>query len=279
MKKQKALLCAAALAAVCSLAVPASADAAVWQQQGDKLYCFDESGNPLASQLVGYNGYVYATGEDASLQNGWVTIGGVPYYADTLGRILAGGATPDGFVLNEQGIPCSTAVPNPACIEDVWQNGAQMVYLYDETPDQWFNGDETMVTADAAAEKLDGTTGRPLVAAYAETLVGIPYVWAGESAEGLDCSGLVKYTYQQALGYPLLHDAAWQAAQGTAVSARDLKPGDLCAYDWEGDGVVDHIGIYIGSGKVVEAGGSAVKITGVNMRGTAPVTCRNLFGD
>ncbi|MDC4232196.1 NlpC/P60 family protein [Actinomyces sp. B33] len=81
------------------------------------------------------------------------------------------------------------------------------------------------------------------IASIALALTGIPYVYAGESLAGLDCSGLVKYAYAQ-VGINLPHSSSAQAAGGTIVS--DPQPGDIVAYP-------GHVAIYIGGGQMVEA--------------------------
>ncbi|WIK63800.1 C40 family peptidase [Gleimia hominis] len=76
--------------------------------------------------------------------------------------------------------------------------------------------------------------------------VGSPYVWAGESPAGFDCSGLVKYVFAQ-LGYNLPHSSGGIGQMGTKVSAAEAKPGDIVYYPY------GHVAIYAGNGMVVEA--------------------------
>ena len=46
--------------------------------------------------------------------------------------------------------------------------------------------------------------------------IGTPYVWAGESASGLDCSGLTMVAYEAA-GVYLTHSSRVQYGQGAHV--------------------------------------------------------------
>lgn len=68
---------------------------------------------------------------------------------------------------------------------------------------------------------------------------GVPYCgmfvsWVFNKA-GATCAGLPgAYT-------PTMLNAGKQA--GKAVATRDAKPGDVVYFDWEGDGVTDHVGI------------------------------------
>ncbi len=85
------------------------------------------------------------------------------------------------------------------------------------------------------------------VAGVALQYLGTPYVWAGASPGGFDCSGLVMYAYSQ-VGVSLPHSSYAMASVGTPVPKDQLQPGDIVLFD--GDG---HVGIYIGGGEFVHA--------------------------
>jgi cell wall-associated NlpC family hydrolase len=88
--------------------------------------------------------------------------------------------------------------------------------------------------------------------AYAAQLLGIPYVWGGESLKGFDCSGLVQFVYDK-LGVQLPRTSQQQASAGVAVSPQALQPGDLILYNEPGEGPNSHIGIYAGNGQEIDA--------------------------
>lgn len=88
------------------------------------------------------------------------------------------------------------------------------------------------------------------VVRQAQQFQGLPYLWAGTSAYGFDCSGLTYAVYRQ-FGVTLARDAADQAMQGTAVSKDDLRPGDLVFF--ASGGQVHHVGFYAGSGMMLDA--------------------------
>lgn len=90
---------------------------------------------------------------------------------------------------------------------------------------------------------------------------GSSYVWGGDGPITFDCSGLVKWAFEQA-GLPgLPHSAEEQARMGRSVSQSELQPGDLIALY----SPISHIGIYVGSGLYVNAPqpGDVVKVVPV----------------
>ncbi len=98
------------------------------------------------------------------------------------------------------------------------------------------------------------------VVGIAMQYLGIPYVWAGASPSGFDCSGFVLYVYAQ-VGVSLPHNAAAQYAYGVPVSQDQLEPGDLVFFDGLG-----HNGIYIGGGQFIHSPhtGDVVKISSLS---------------
>jgi cell wall-associated NlpC family hydrolase len=96
----------------------------------------------------------------------------------------------------------------------------------------------------------------------AESQIGVPYVWGGESpGSGFDCSGLVQWAWGRA-GVGLPRTSGAQYAATTHISVADLQPGDLLFY---GPGGSEHVAMYIGGGSMIEAPetGETVHITGV----------------
>jgi len=89
-------------------------------------------------------------------------------------------------------------------------------------------------------------------AAYAAQLLGIPYVWGGESLAGFDCSGLVQFVYDK-LGVQLPRTSQQQASAGVSVSPNALQPGDLILYNEPGEGANSHVAIYAGNGQEIDA--------------------------
>lgn len=112
----------------------------------------------------------------------------------------------------------------------------------------------TELATAATPADANGVSGQDVVDEAKEYL-GLPYVWGGTSKEkGVDCSGLVQSVYKS-LGYDLPRVSADQARSGTAVaSMAEARPGDLIAWDNSSrNNGADHIAIYLGNGKMIEA--------------------------
>jgi cell wall-associated NlpC family hydrolase len=97
---------------------------------------------------------------------------------------------------------------------------------------------------------------------YAETQLGVPYVWGGESpGKGMDCSGLTQWAYGKA-GVKIPRVAADQQKIGNKVPTNKTQPGDLL---FVGD-PAHHVVMSIGGGKIIEAPhpGANVNIRALN---------------
>jgi len=95
-----------------------------------------------------------------------------------------------------------------------------------------------------------GGSGHAAVVAIAQRYLGVPYVWAGASPSGFDCSGLTMYCYAQ-VGISLSHSATDQQRASTPVSLANLKPGDLVFFG--SASFSHHVGIYVGGGEMIDA--------------------------
>lgn len=92
-----------------------------------------------------------------------------------------------------------------------------------------------------------GNTVGEIALRAALTRQGYPYVWAAAGPTSFDCSGLVVWAFaQENIALPHYTGDLWNL--GTHVSEADLEPGDLVFFFG-----LDHVGIYIGDGLMVDA--------------------------
>jgi cell wall-associated NlpC family hydrolase len=134
-------------------------------------------------------------------------------------------------------------------------------------------GAQTAPRADAATESggasMRSSQGTPHVEVRADVeeslamrlirtateQIGQPYRWGGLSPfTGFDCSGLVIYAANKALGFELprtSHEIA-RAQAARSIPLGELKPGDLVFFNTLRR-AYSHVGIYLGQGRFVHA--------------------------
>lgn len=128
----------------------------------------------------------------------------------------------------------------------------------------------------SASGTAAGATSGDAVVSEAKEFLGLPYVWGGTSKEkGVDCSGLVQLVFKK-FGYDLPRLSADQARSGQPVaSMADAKPGDIIAWDNSSrNNGVDHIAIYAGNGKMIEAPRTGLNVRLVDVPSTPDVIRR-----
>lgn len=99
--------------------------------------------------------------------------------------------------------------------------------------------------------------------AIARLFLRMPYLWAGMSGYGVDCSGLVGLVHRY-FGVLIPRDADDQALAGTPVPPADAKAGDLLFF--AGGRGVHHVTMAVGDGTMLHAPrtGRVVDITPVS---------------
>lgn len=99
----------------------------------------------------------------------------------------------------------------------------------------------------------------------AMSLIGVKYKWGGNTPEsGLDCSGFVRYVFQNSLNIMLPRTALNMSQQGDTIDKEELKPGDLVFFNTL-KRKFSHVGIYLGDNRFIHAPRTGRSIEIANM--------------
>ena len=108
-------------------------------------------------------------------------------------------------------------------------------------------------TRDVAANGI--SSARSTLLNHGKKFIGTPYVWGGTSPKGFDCSGLVHYLYQKQ-GVSIPRNSREQFSRLPVAS--NPQPGDLVFF--RRNGTINHVGLYLGGGKMLHAPQTGAKV-------------------
>lgn len=84
-------------------------------------------------------------------------------------------------------------------------------------------------------------------------LIGVRYRWGGNTPQsGLDCSGFVRYVFNDTFGFLLPRKSAQMSQVGLEIRKDELRPGDLVFFNTMRH-AFSHVGIYVGDNKFIHA--------------------------
>lgn len=91
-----------------------------------------------------------------------------------------------------------------------------------------------------------------------EKYLGTPYVYGASTSrtDAFDCSSFTWRAFYEN-GYNLPRTSFDQAKLGTTIPLSQARKGDLVFFDTDYDGTLNHVGIYLGNGKMINASTSA----------------------
>ena len=139
-------------------------------------------------------------------------------------------------------IGAAQATESDPSIQDRWNAMVESNSKTDSIKDQQRIVDRQIARAQETELRLQ-------IVAEALTHVGqVPYVLTGSTPRGWDCSGFTRYVFAK-FDINLEHSAGKQSRTGTWTGVP--QPGDLVSFE-RGNGI-EHIGIYVGDGVIVES--------------------------
>ena len=139
---------------------------------------------------------------------------------------------------------------------------------------------DTEVHAEAKSDAKPGLISNVMsktgdVVMNALGMIGLRYRFGGNTPEsGLDCSGFVRYVFNDTFGFLLPRRAVEMSRVGTSVDMAELRPGDLVFFNTMRH-TFSHVGIYIGDNKFVHAPSTGSKIRVDDMTASYWVTRYN----
>lgn len=99
----------------------------------------------------------------------------------------------------------------------------------------------------------DTSVGTEDISIAAVGLVDVPYRYGGNTPKGgFDCSGLIVYVYNKAVGIKLPRTIQLMSTKGKSIEGQPPAPGDLVFFNTTGE-KYSHAGIYVGQGRFVHA--------------------------
>ena len=91
------------------------------------------------------------------------------------------------------------------------------------------------------------------VALFALGLIGVDYRFGGSTPDaGLDCSGLIRYVFQEVTGATLPRTSREMSRLGDKIALPDLAPGDLVFFNTRRF-AFSHVGLYLGENRFIHA--------------------------
>lgn len=96
----------------------------------------------------------------------------------------------------------------------------------------------------------------------ANTLVGTPYLYGGNTPVGLDCSGFIFYAFNQG-GLKIGRASSEGYFYGNTTHVENPVPGDLVFFENTYKEGISHMGIYLGDNKFIHAGTDGVEVSDV----------------
>jgi len=128
------------------------------------------------------------------------------------------------------------------------------VFSQDKTISELISSKSGDIESKNSVKALPGDTVRMRIIEKARKYIGVKYKWGESGENGFDCSGYVKFVYDQ-FGYKLPHSSYDQYNNSRRLTEKKARPGDLVFFVTRGERI-SHVGIYIGNRSFIHAPGT-----------------------
>lgn len=120
---------------------------------------------------------------------------------------------------------------------------------------------EQMIATDPT---LEGQAIYERALEIAREQLGVPYKYGGNTPEGFDCSGFVRYVYFNA-GLNIERKSSEDYFMKDTTIIKNPVPGDVVFFKNTYKAGISHMGIYIGDGVFIHAGNDGVEMASLEM--------------
>lgn len=195
--------------------------------------------------------------------SGAVTVWNAPSYTTASGKYLSDGqkVTANGKVsadgetwyrLTTGGyVPASVVTTGTAAVQSTTTPAASTQKTQTTTPAPAAKPAATQTASKPAATSTTRAQKVQSLISVARAQIGKSYQWGSKGPNTFDCSGLMYYTFKNAIGVTLGGYTGSQQYNGTRVSVKNLQAGDLVF--WANASGPYHVALYIGNNQYIHS--------------------------
>ena len=97
--------------------------------------------------------------------------------------------------------------------------------------------------------------------------LNFPYFYGASGEQNFDCSSFLQYVFKTSVNVSLPRVSYEQAAYGTRIDYKNLKEGDIVAFDTLNKNRITHVGLYIGKNRFIHASSGYKKVVISELKG------------
>lgn len=108
---------------------------------------------------------------------------------------------------------------------------------------------------------------RKKIVEVALSKLNFPYFYGASGEQNFDCSSFLQYVFKTSVNVSLPRVSYEQAAYGTRIDYKNLKEGDIVAFDTLNKNRITHVGLYIGNNRFIHASSGYKKVVISELKG------------